>query len=296
MKKALFILIVATLFFSFAACTAAPAEETPSPTPEATPVATLEPTEEPTPTLEPTPEPYTEGQQWYFDCMEYKEMGQNDIYAICQAMIAYKNGELDSFIDSGEIKAQNIEWLKEKYTLVDVGYISIEDDFLSGSYGDRELSKTETVLAIFRGDNINSVTYQLSSYSSSIGNIFDDGYSFISVFPEEESRKKVSKVVKLFDEINGKDISELEQLLSDVDLRWTEGWYVIKYIHPENSYETQVINNGMSVSYLDYISESDFSKEFLLKTYVIIEENFNKIAMQPSSEWAKMAEKYLSKD
>ncbi len=239
----------------------------------------------PTPTVA-TPTPTEEiieltiGQQWYFDYMKLKEIGQNDIYAIYQANLALKNGELQSLIESGEIKKEDVRGLEKDYEAIDKNLINIGDDFLTDSYGDRQLSTTEEMLAIFREDPITLYT-NMDFFNRKINDILRNDYSFASVIPDKESRERVIYITNLFDNIEGKDVSELDQLLDIDKLSWKEGWYILGYIITERNVP-KIIYNG---------EESDFFKDYFARTYFCrntlpkVEKGFNEITTVPTYDY-----------
>ena len=249
MKKALLICLAIALLLSFAACTAAPVEETPAPTPE----AISEPTPSPTPESTPTPEMFTEEEKEYLEYIEwlgfydsgesseYSALTRADLYAILFLEDAYNKGKLVTIIQETKLTNMDLNTLLEMATYLK-GFYNINYDLFSEVEQEGiDYSGVEGLLKIFRGDTDKLSFRTLGNIQSNLQNtILNDVYPFLA--NPKESRGNIKELISLFDEaVETKNVDKFDEKMNSSDYSILEKWQVIEYclLHGSNDIEWQ---------------------------------------------------------
>ena len=270
MKNFYIVLLAVLLIFSFAACTAAPAEKTIVPTPEATPQLTPSPTPEPT----STPELFTEEEKVYLEYIEllgfyddedvgmYDLIGNRDLYAILLLGDAYNKGNLGNIINENKLTSGQLNTLIEATVHLKSHYF-IEHDLFSGNEQERinYYSPLEGLIKILRGDT------EKLSYNT-LGNIqinfqqsiLGDTQPF-SANPKE-SRENIKELIALFDEaVETKNVDKFDERMNSDNYNILEKWQVIEYclLHGTNDIEWQsptIRYKGEQMTFVSYAIDS----------------------------------------
>ena len=258
MKRIITSILILAMLTSLAACAAPAAKNNVSEAPSQTEAATPSPTAEPTPTPKPTPEPLTEGQQMYYTWLESPNNG--DIYACLVAYKAYKNDELDSLIDSGEITEENINMLrKDNDFYCDLYEINLDDIFNDDVPFD-DLNDTLVYFKMLLNLPVNLPNdIDLAGlYMDKQENILRNGHTAFSAFPQE-SQEKIDEMMELYRFIHNEEMfKEFDEKIQGDYLNPKEKWYVIERIvffdtNNNNYNEPTVTYKNENMGFIDYM-------------------------------------------